>query len=171
MTTSTCRALTALLLSITGCQGPNLDYDPPPPDGPVTTVLTVPLHGDAPQALGGTWTDGEFRAAATPESCQDPAQAPVLVYRVPLDRATARSVTADPFFKVVSVTGAPAVFPGCTDQPGAEILFWTDQYSPRPLPTDRFEVPSGSTLFLGLRLRGVSVARVGGIYGTLVYVR
>ena len=170
MTTSTRRALIALLLTL-GCEGPNLDYDPPPPDGPVTTLLTVPLHGDAPQALGGTWTDGEFRAAPTPESCADPAQAPTLVYRVPLARAESRSVWADPYLKLSSITGVPSVFGGCTEQPGAEVLYWTDQYPPRPLPTDRFEVPSGSTLFLGLRLRGASTARVGGVYGTLVYVR
>lgn len=170
MTTSTCRALIALLLTL-GCQGPNLDYDPPPPDGPVTTVLTVPLHGDAPQALGGTWTGTEFHSTPTPESCADPTQAPTLVYRIPLDRASARSVFADPYLKLSAVSGAAAGWPDCTEQPGAEILYWTDQSVPRTLPADRFQVPSGSALFLGLRLRGTSTARVGGVYGTLVYVR
>ena len=171
----------ALLLSLAlapACVGPNPDYVPtPPPDlapgRPQAVTVQVPLLPPLPPvALRGTWTGRELLTRPTPASCQDQEQSTVLVYSVPLDRADSSEVWADPAIKLSFMGGTPASWPGCTEYTGIELLYWTDQVTtPARLPGDRFLVPPGGALFLGVRLRGASSATIGGVGGSLVYVR
>ena len=165
-----------LTLALTGCQGENPDAQTQPPDlpgRPQAATVQVPLLPPLPPvALRGTWTGRELLTRPTPASCQDQEQSTVLVYSVPLDRADSSEVWADPAIKLSFMGGTPASWPGCTEYTGIELLYWTDQVTtPARLPGDRFLVPPGGALFLGVRLRGASSATIGGVGGSLVYVR